>query len=96
METNVVFEQKISVSPREFNALASQKLDALLLKKCEEENAGRCSVHGWVKPGTLRMLSRSMLQIEGGRFTGDMVSWVQIEGTVIYPVDGARITGIVL
>lgn len=96
MEATVVFEQKISVSPREFNQLGNQKLDALLLKKFADENEGRCSVHGWVVPDSLSILSRTMLQTEGGRFTGDLVSWIQVEGKVIYPVDGARVRGFVL
>lgn len=96
METSVVFEQKISISPREFNQLGNQKLDTLLLKKFADENEGRCSVHGWVVPDTLSILSRTMLQTEGGRFTGDLVSWIQVEGKVIYPVDGARVKGFVL
>lgn len=96
MEATVVFEQKISVSPREFNQLGNQKLDTLLLKKFADENEGRCSVHGWVVPDSLSILSRTMLQTEGGRFTGDLVSWIQVEGKVIYPVDGARVRGFVL
>ena len=96
METNVVFEQKISIKPREFNNLGTQKLDDILLAEFETLNSGRCSVHGWVKPGSMKMLSRSMMQIEGGRFTGDMVCWVQVEGTVIYPVDGTILQGIVM
>jgi hypothetical protein len=96
METSVVFEQKIAISPREFNTLGTSKIDDVLLKRFAEENEGRCSVHGWVVPGTLKMLSRTMLQIEGGRFTGDMVCWIQVEGKVIYPVDGITVQGFVL
>ncbi len=48
METSVVFEQKISISPRDFNQLGDKKLDDILLEKFETENSGRCSVHGWV------------------------------------------------
>jgi hypothetical protein len=96
MEANVVFEQKVSLSPKEFNSLASESLDSLYLKKFQAANEGQCSVHGWVVPGTSKILSRSMAQIEGGRFTGDLVSWLQVEGQVLYPVDGARLTGYVL
>jgi len=96
METSVVFEQKIAVNPREFNTLGTSKIDDVLLRRFAEENEGRCSVHGWVVPGTLKMLSRTMLQIEGGRFTGDMVCWIQVEGKVLYPVDGITVQGFVL
>jgi hypothetical protein len=96
MEANVVFEQKVSLSPKEFNSLASESLDDLYLKKFQAANEGQCSVHGWVVPGTSKILSRSMAQIEGGRFTGDLVSWLQVEGQVLYPVDGARLVGYVM
>ena len=96
METSVVFEQKIAITPREFNTLGTSKIDDVLLQRFAEENEGRCSVHGWVIPGTLKMLSRTMLQIEGGRFTGDMVCWIQVEGHVLYPVDGIKVQGFVL
>jgi DNA-directed RNA polymerase subunit E'/Rpb7 len=96
MESKVVFEEKIALSAREFNQLGTKRLDDLLLKKFADKNEGRCSVHGWVIPGSLKILSRTMLQTESGRFTGDLVSWVQVEGKVIYPVDGARVRGFVL
>ncbi len=96
MEATVVFEQKVAISPKEFNALASESLDSLYLKKFQAATEGQCSVHGWVVPGTSKILSRSMASSEGGRFTGDLVSWLQVEGQVLYPVDGARLVGYVL
>ena len=96
MESTVVFEEKVAVSPTDFNKMSKLTLNDLVLKKFAETREGRCSTHGWVVPGSLNIVSRSMAQIEGGRFTGDLVSWVQIEGKVIYPVDGVRLEGIVL
>lgn len=96
MEATVVFEQKVAISPKEFNSLASESLDSLFLKKFQAATEGQCSVHGWVVPGTSKILSRSMASSEGGRFTGDLVSWLQVEGQVLYPVDGVRLVGYVL
>jgi hypothetical protein len=96
MESRVVFEEKVALSPYDFNRLRDLSIDQMLLNKFAATNEGRCSIHGWVVPGSLRILSRSMAQIEGGRFTGDLITWVQVEGSVIYPVDGSRITGLVL
>ncbi len=96
METKVVFEEKVSLSPTDINRMQSSSIDELLLKKFAKTNEGQCSVHGWLIPGSLKILSRSIPQIEGGRFTGDLISWVQIEGSVIYPVDGARLRGLIL
>ena len=96
MENTVVFEEKVAITPSELNKLRDKTLDELLLKRFATANEGRCSVHGWVVPGSLKIISRSMAQIEGGRFTGDLVSWVQVEGSVIYPVDGVRLKAMVL
>lgn len=96
METTVVFEEKVAVTPSDLNKLRSKSLDEILLSRFANVNEGKCSVHGWVIPGSLKIISRSMAQIEGGRFTGDLVSWVQVEASVIYPVDGARLKAMVL
>ncbi len=96
METRVVFEEKVALAPNEFNRLRDINIDQILLNKFAANNEGRCSIHGWVVPGSLRIVSRSMAQIEGGRFTGDLITWIQVEGSVIYPVDGVRVTGLVL
>ena len=37
-----------------------------------------------------------MCQAESGRFTGSMVTWVQVEARVIYPTDGIMILGDVI
>ncbi len=96
METRVVFEEKVSLNPNDFNRLREISIDEILLNKFAAINEGRCSIHGWVVPGSLRILSRSMAHIEGGRFTGDLTTWLQVEGSVIYPIDGVRLTGLVL
>ncbi len=96
METRVVFEEKVALAPNEFNRLRDINIDQILLNKFAANNEGRCSIHGWVVPGSLRIVSRSMAQIEGGRFTGDLITWIQVEGSVIYPIDGVRVTGLVL
>ncbi len=96
METTVVFEEKVAITPSDLNKLRDKTLDELLLKRFANANEGRCSVHGWVVPGSLKIISRSMAHIEAGRFTGDLVSWMQVEGSVIYPIDGVRLKAMVL
>ncbi len=96
METRVVFEEKVALNPNDFNRLRDISIDQILLNKFAATNEGRCSIHGWVVPGSLRILSRSMAHVEGGRFTGDLITWLQVEGSVIYPVDGIHVTGLVM
>lgn len=96
MESTVFFEKKLPFSPLDFNRLKKQPLDEILLKKAQDLLEGKCSEHGFVLPGTLRMVSRSLGYFESARFTGDAVYYAKLEGRVIYPVDGHELVGEVI
>lgn len=96
METVAVFEKKIAIEPRDLNKINKNGLDDLILQKLRTEIEGKCSNHGWVLPNSLKLISRSLCQIENGRFTGSMITWVQAEGTVIYPTDGMNVVASVI
>jgi DNA-directed RNA polymerase subunit E'/Rpb7 len=97
MRSRAIFERKIGITPKDFNKIGKNtKIDDIIIEKVRGELEGKCSQHGWVIPGTIRILSRSMCQNEAGRFTGAMVSWVQAEGDVYYPTDNMLIGGEVL
>jgi len=97
MRTRAIFERKVGLSPKDFNKVSKTvTIDDLLIEKIRAELEGKCSQHGWVIPGTVKILSRSMCQNEPGRFTGAMVSWVQAEGDVYYPTDCMHVIGEVL
>jgi N-glycosidase YbiA len=91
IETTALFEEKITVTPRD---LATQNLNlhALILAKVSESMEGKCSLHGWVLPDTLKVLSRTMGYLESGRFTGDIVFHVQAEAKVLNPPSGSHLT----
>ncbi len=97
MRTRAIFERKVGLAPKEMNKISkNMSIDNLLVEKIRGDLEGKCSQHGWVIPGTVKILSRSMCQNEPGRFTGSMVSWVQVEGEVYYPTDRMLVTGEVL
>ncbi len=96
MENTAVFERKVALTSRDLNGITKSSLDDMILAKLQALLEKKCSQHGWVVPGSVKLLSRSMFQEEAGRFTGDMVSWVQVEAKVIYPTDGMTINGEVL
>jgi len=87
MEHSCLFEERVSLTPRE-SAQIKTNINDKILEKVKEKLEGKCSRNGYVIPGTLELLSRSMGQIEKGTFTGDWVFIVQAQGTVIYPPDG--------
>ena len=97
MRTRAIFERKVGLAPKDLNKISKLvSVDDILIEKIRDDLEGKCSQHGWVIPGTVRILSRSMCQNEAGRFTGSMVSWVQVEADVYYPTDYMLVSGEVL
>ena len=95
LESIAFFEEKVPLSPRDF-AADRIVVDELLLQKLTQRLEGRCSLHGWVVPRSVKILSRSMGYVESGRFTGDIVFHVQVQGTVINPSSGVIVSGQVI
>jgi hypothetical protein len=94
MESVALFEEKIAIQPRDMSRGAFN-IEELLTKKMAGKLEGKCSLHGYVVPGTLKLISRSVGYVEKGRYTGDFVYHVQAEGQVIYPPDGTKLEGVV-
>lgn len=95
MESVAFFEEKVPLTPRDF-AAERLDIDEILKDKLVSKLEGKCSLHGWVVPNSVRILSRSLGAIESGRFTGDVVFHVQVEGRVINPPSGAIASGRVI
>ena len=101
MNSVALFEEKVSLLPSDFSGRDTRgkkveeelDIESLLLEKLAARLEGKCSQHGYVVPGSLTLLSRSMGYVENGRFTGDIVYHVQAEGDVIYPPDGTVLEG---
>jgi hypothetical protein len=93
LEYPAVFEERIPLTPKDLNRLADITVEDILIEKLRTKIEGRCSKHGYVVPGTLEVLSRSMGHVETGRFTGDVVYQVQSQGGVINPSDGTILQG---
>ncbi len=96
MESTAFFEKKINITPGEFNEIKKESIDSLLERKAKELVENKCSEHGFVLPGTVKLLSRSMGYFEAARFTGDAIYYAKLQGKVIYPADGERVVGEVI
>ena len=95
MEHVAVFEEQVSLTPKDMR-VKIESVENLLHDKLQQRLEGRCSRHGYVLPGTIKTLSRSMGGLEKGRFTGSIIFHIQAEGTVLNPPDGAIIQGEVI
>jgi len=96
MESTAFFEKKISLTPSDFNEVKTTPIEEILLRKARESVENKCSEQGFVLPGTLQLLSRSMGYFESARFTGEAIYYVKLEGKVVYPVEGVQVLGKVI
>ena len=96
MESISFFEKKINLNPYDFNKIKSKSIDDIILEKAKELMEGKCSENGYVLPGFLELVSRSMGRFEDGNKTGDATYYVKLKGKIIYPADGVRVKGKVI
>ena len=87
MEHSVVFEEQVSLNPNDFQKEITSVSD-ILLNKIKEKLENKCSRNGFLVPNTLKLLSRSMGKASNGRFIGDYVFYIQVQGNVLNPPDG--------
>ena len=93
MESTAFFEKKVSISSRELNEVKRMSLDDIILKKVTGMVEKKCSEDGYILPGSVNVMSRSIGYFEAARFTGDANYYVKLKCNVLYPVDGAQLVG---
>jgi DNA-directed RNA polymerase subunit E'/Rpb7 len=92
MEQIAVFQDKVVISPIDLHSDV-ESFDEIILTKLKKQLEGKCSKHGFVIPGSLEMLSRSMGICEKGRATADFIYFVKAQGKVYNPPDGTEVVG---
>ncbi len=96
MEQVAIFEEKVVLTPKDMNLIQKKSIDDILLERLRLGLEGKCSLHGYVLPNSLELLSRSAGSLENGRFTGNILFHVQAQGNVYNPSNGVTIEGQVL
>ena len=95
MKYTALFEEQVALTPKDM-CQEIESIDTLLAEKLQQKLEGKCSRHGFVVSGTLKVLSRSMGAMERGRFTGSILYYIQAEAEVLNPPEGAYLEGIVI
>jgi DNA-directed RNA polymerase subunit E'/Rpb7 len=95
MQHAAIFEEQVALTPKDMRQ-DIESIDTVLLEKLSTTMEGRCSKNGYVLPGTVQILSRSMGAMEKGRFTGNILFHLQAEATVLNPSDGTILEGEVI
>jgi DNA-directed RNA polymerase subunit E'/Rpb7 len=96
MEQTVLFEEKVYLSPKDMNNIKQESLDSILHKLIKHKLEKKCNQHGFVVPNSIEVLSRSMGQLESGKFTGNIIFYIQAQGKVYNPANGTKVIGQIL
>ncbi len=93
----IYLDERIALTPIELNSIrTADGIKEILLTKLREKLAGRCNADGYVNPGSIELLDRSMGVAENGRFTGNLLYDCKIKCDVLYPTADTIIQGLVL
>lgn len=95
MNHTALFEEQVALTPKDM-CVEIESIDTLLAEKLQAKLEGKCSHHGYVVAGSLKVLSRSMGAMERGRFTGSLLFYIQAEANVLNPSEGSQLEGIVI
>ena len=95
MEYTAVFEEQVSLTPKDLRA-PIKSLNTILEGKLRARLEGKCSRHGYVMSDSIQLLSRSLGTVDRGRFTGNFLFHVQAEGKVLNPPDRTILEGEVI
>lgn len=97
MYHTIFLDERISLLPTELNQITSaESVQEMLLTKLKEKHEGKCNANGFVKPGSVAILARSMGVAENGRFTGNLLYDCKIKCEILYPTAGSVFTASIL
>jgi hypothetical protein len=85
-------DERVALTPSEMNIITDQaSMKTILETKLRENHEGKCNANGFVRPGSLKLLGRSMGAAENGRFTGNLIFDCKMSCTVLYPTAGTEV-----
>jgi len=97
MYRTVYLDDRMAVSPSELNQLKSaDDFQELLLSKLRERMEGKCNANGYVRPGSIEILDRTIGECENGRFTGNLLYDCKIKCDVLFPTADSIVDAFVI
>jgi len=84
---NTIIKHKVTVSPKYLN----NSIDEYLLNYLKNELEGKCNCDGYIKKDSLSIIKRTLGEISGNRFTGDISYNLLVNVQICNPVQGSEI-----
>ena len=88
---NCILYNTVSVQPDELN----QNIEAIIIKKLRKKVEGKCLQEGYIKPGTVKLISRSAGVLNPAHFNGTAKYNVRYNADVCNPVQNQIIECVV-
>lgn len=86
MYTSVFIDERVEISAKEMNDVRSMDMLKDMLTAKLKHKEGKCNANGYVKPGSVQLLARSMGVAENGKFTANWIYDCKVSCEVLKPV----------
>jgi len=86
MET-ILLDERIALTAMELNLVkSSEEIRYQLEQKLRDKYEGKCNTSGFVQPGSIKLLAKSMGLFEHGRFTGNILYDCRASCNIYVPI----------
>lgn len=87
MYQTIFVDKRIELTPKELSdARTAEQVRDILVTKLKEQEEGKCNAEGYIRPGSIQLLRRSMGVAENGKFTGNWIFDCKIRCEILKPV----------
>jgi DNA-directed RNA polymerase subunit E'/Rpb7 len=91
MYQTMYMDERVPLAAAELNIVTSpETIQEILEQKLRETHEGKCNANGFIRPGSIKLLGRSMGVAENGRFTGNLLYDCKVSCEVLYPTAGSQ------
>lgn len=93
----IYLDERVALSPSDLNDIkTSEGINELLRLRLQKKHEGKCNANGYVRPGSIELIGRSMGVAENGRFTGNLLYDCKFKCEVLYPTAGTVTDALVI
>jgi hypothetical protein len=86
MYQTMYLDERVALTPNELNIIRHpDEIKSVIETKLKEMHEGKCNANGYIRPGSMKLIGRSMGVAENGKFTGNMVFDCKYSCEILYP-----------
>ena len=97
MFDTIYLDERVALSPADLASIRSTDvIKDLIVSRLQKKHEGKCNANGFVRPGSIQLIGRSMGIAENGRFTGNVLYDCKFKCEVLYPKAGNVLEALVI